>query len=57
MSTRESDTATCIAAIVVIGIIICFGLHCHIDETLVKTGLVAIAGIAGFSLHSLIKRP
>jgi hypothetical protein len=57
MSTRESDTATCIAAIVVIGIIICFGLHCHIDETLVKTGLVTIAGIAGFSLHSLIKRP
>jgi uncharacterized membrane protein required for colicin V production len=56
MSSRESDTATTIAAIVSIALIVCACLICHIDETLVKLGLVAIAGIAGFSLNNLIRK-
>jgi uncharacterized membrane protein required for colicin V production len=56
MSTRESDTATTCVAIAAIAVIICACLACHVDETLVKLGLVAIAGIAGFTFHGIIKR-
>lgn len=57
MSTRESDTATSITAIACIAAIICFCLHYHIDETLVKLGIAVIAGLAGFSLAGLVRRP
>lgn len=57
MSTRESDTATTVVAIAGIVIIISVACLCGIDETLVKLGLVVIAGIAGFSFSGLIRRP
>jgi uncharacterized membrane protein required for colicin V production len=57
MSSRESDTATTCVAIAAIAVIICACLACHVDETLVKLGLVAIAGIAGFTFHGIIRRP
>jgi uncharacterized membrane protein YgdD (TMEM256/DUF423 family) len=56
MSNREADTATTIAAIASIALIIVACLCFHVDETLIKLGLVAIAGIAGFSLNNLIRR-
>jgi len=56
VSTRESDTATTCTAIASIALIVCACLLCHIDETLIKLGLVAIAGIAGFSLNNLVRR-
>jgi hypothetical protein len=56
MSQRESDTATTIAAIAAIAIIIGIACLCGIDDTLVKLGIAAIAGIAGFSLNNLFRR-
>lgn len=56
MSSREADTATTCTAIASIAVIICVCLCFRIDETLVKLGLVAIAGIAGFSLNNLVRR-
>ena len=57
MSTRETDTAVTIAAIGAIAIIISVACLCGIDDTLVKLGLVTIAGIAGFSFSGLVRRP
>lgn len=57
MSSRESDTATAIASVAAITCIIVVACLCGIDETLIKLALVAIAGIAGFSLNSLIRKP
>lgn len=57
MSSRESDTAVTIAAICAIAIIISVACLCGIDDTLVKLGIAAIAGIAGFSFSGLIRRP
>jgi hypothetical protein len=57
MSTRESDTATAIAAVAAIAVIISVACLCGIDDTLVKLGLVLIAGIAGYSFSGLIRKP
>jgi uncharacterized membrane protein required for colicin V production len=57
MSTRESDTATTIAAIAAIAIIIGIACLCGIDDTLVKLGIAAIASIAGFSFRDLVRKP
>jgi hypothetical protein len=56
MSTRESDTACTIAAIAGIAIIIIFCICNGIDDTIVKLGIAAIAGLAGFSLANLIRK-
>jgi len=56
MSTRESDTATTIAAIAGIVVIIVVGCIVGIDDTLVKLGIAAISGIAGFSFAGIVKR-
>jgi len=55
MSSRETDTATAIAAICGIVIIIVAAIIAGFNHTLVKIGLAAIAGIAGFSLRGLIR--
>jgi len=55
MSSRETDTATAIAAIAGIVILIVGAIIAGFNHTLVKIGLVAIAGIAGFSLRGLIR--
>jgi hypothetical protein len=56
MSHRETDTATTIAAIASIAIIITTACFCGIDETIVKLGVAVIAGLAGFSLRGLIQK-
>lgn len=56
MSARESDTATTIAALAGIVIIIIAAILTGYNHTLAKLGLVAIAGIAGFSLNNLVRR-
>jgi len=56
MSTTEHNSATTIGAIAAIAVIICFCIHCGIDDTLVKLGIAAIAGLAGFSLAGLISK-
>ena len=55
MSSRETDTATTIAAIAGIVLIIVAAVIAGFDHTLVKLGIAAIAGIAGFSLRGLIR--
>jgi hypothetical protein len=56
MSSRESDTATAVAAIAGIAIIIVFCICNGVDETLIKLGIAAIAGLAGFSLANLVRK-
>lgn len=57
MSTRESDTLTIVAAIAGITVITVACIMLRLDETLVKLALVAISGLAGFSLAGLVRRP
>ena len=56
MSTRESDTATTIAAIAGIVIIIVGGCLFGYDHTLVKLGIAAIAGLGGFAFANTVRR-
>jgi hypothetical protein len=56
MSTRETDAACTIAAIAGIAIIVVFCICNGIDDTIVKLGLAAIAGLAGFSLANLVRK-
>jgi uncharacterized membrane protein required for colicin V production len=55
VSSRETDTATAIAGIAAIAIIIVVCVCSGIDETIVKVGVAAIAGLAGFSIRGLIR--
>lgn len=55
MSSRETDTTTAIAGITGIVIIVVSGCLLGYDHTLVKLGLTAIAGLAGFSIRGLIR--
>lgn len=55
MSSRETDTATAIAGICGIAVIVVAGCICGYDHTLIKLGIAAIAGILGFSLRGLIR--
>jgi hypothetical protein len=57
MSTRESDTATTIAAIAAIAIIIGIACLCGRDDTLIKLGIAAIAALAGYSFSGLVRKP
>lgn len=56
MSDRQSDTATTITAVVCITVITVAAVIAGFDHTLVKIGIAAIAGIAGFTLRGLIRR-
>ena len=53
--TREPDFWTVIVSICAITCIISVGSLCGYDHTIIKIGIAAIAGIAGFSLRSLIR--
>lgn len=55
MSSRETDTLTTVAAVAGIVIIIVAAVIAGYDHTLVKLGIAAIAGIAGFSVRGLIR--
>jgi hypothetical protein len=57
MSSRESDTATTVAAIAGIALIISVACLCGIDDTLVKLGIAAIAALAGIGFAGIIRRP
>ena len=57
MHGREPDFWTTIVAISAIAFMVSAACYCGIDDTLVKIGIAAIAGLAGFSLHSLIRKP
>jgi hypothetical protein len=56
MSNRTSDTLTAVAAIAGIVIIVSLCICNGIDETIIKLGMVAIAGLAGFSLANLVRK-
>lgn len=56
MSTRESDAVTAVAAIAAICVIVIVACLAGIDDTLIKLGIGAIAGLAGFSLAGLVRR-
>jgi hypothetical protein len=55
MSSRETDTWTTCVATAGIVIITVSAVIAGYDHTLVKIGIAAIAGIAGFSLRGLIR--
>jgi hypothetical protein len=57
MSSRESDTATTVAAIAGIALIISVACLCGIDDTLVKLGIAAIAALAGIGFAGIMRRP
>jgi ammonia channel protein AmtB len=57
MSGREPSFWTTIIAICAIAFIVSMALHCGIDDTLVKLGIAAIAGIAGFTFSGLVRKP
>jgi len=53
--TREPDFWTVLVSICAIALIVSVGALCGYDHSLIKIGIAAIAGIAGFSLRSLIR--
>ena len=55
MSSRQTDTLTAVAGIagIVIIIIVCAALG--YNHTIIKLGIAAIAGLAGFSIRGLIR--
>jgi hypothetical protein len=55
MSSRETDTYTAIAAVAGVVTIVVAAVIAGYNHTLVKLGIAAIAGIAGFSLRGLIR--
>jgi hypothetical protein len=55
MSSRETDTTTAIVGIAGIVIIVLGGCMLGYNHTLIKIGLAAIAGLAGFSIRGLIR--
>jgi len=55
MSSRETDTATAIAGIVGIVIIVTICGILGYNHTIMKLGIAAIAGLAGFSVRGLIR--
>jgi hypothetical protein len=57
MSSREPNLWTTIIAICAIAFIVSLALCNHIDDTLVKLGIAAIAGIAGFTFAGLVRKP
>jgi len=55
MSQRETDTTTVVAGIAAIVIIVVSGCVLGYDHTLMKLGIAAIAGLAGFSIRGLVR--
>lgn len=55
MSSRETDTYTALVAIGGIVVIVLAAILAGFDHTLVKLGIAAVAGIAGFGLRGLIR--
>lgn len=55
MSGRTTDTLTAVAGIagIVVIIIVCAALG--YNHTIIKLGIAAIAGLAGFSIRGLIR--
>lgn len=56
MSTREVNTATTIAAMASIVVIVCVACFTGHNDTLIKIGIAAIAGLGGFSLANMMRR-
>jgi hypothetical protein len=55
MSGRTTDTLTAVAGIAGIVIIITVCTCLGYDHTIIKLGIAAIAGLAGFSIRGLIR--
>ena len=56
MSARETNTATTIAAMASIVVIVAVACLTGHNDTLVKIGIAAIAGLGGFSLAGMLRR-
>jgi len=56
LSNRASDTITTVVAIGAIVVILAMCICNGIDETMIKLGMVAISGLAGFSLANLVRK-
>ncbi len=55
MSSRTTDTATAIAGIAAIALIVVAACLAGFDHTVTKLGIAAVAGLAGFSIRGLIR--
>lgn len=55
MSSRETDTGTAIAGIAGIVVIVVAACIAGYDHTMVKIGIAAVAGLAGYSIRGLIR--
>jgi len=56
MQGREPNLWTTIIAICAIAFIVSLAVCNHIDDTLVKIGIAAIAGIGGFTMSGLVRK-
>ena len=56
MSSQEADTVTAVTALICIVIIVAIACYTGHDDTLVKMGVAAVAGIAGFTFRSIFRR-
>lgn len=56
MTPRETDTAAAVAAIAAIVLIVGIACATGHNDTLIKLGIAAVAGLGGFSLHSIFRR-
>jgi len=55
MSGRTTDTLTAVAGIIGIVVIIVLCVCLGYNHTIIKLGIAAIAGLAGFSVRGLIR--
>ena len=55
MSGRTTDTLTAVAGIIGIVVIIILCVCLGYNHTIIKLGIAAIAGLAGFSVRGLIR--
>jgi hypothetical protein len=56
MSDAHSDAATAIAAIIAVVAIVGIACATGHDDTLVKLGIAAVAGLGGFTLRQAFRR-
>jgi hypothetical protein len=55
LSVAKADSATAITSVIAIAVVVVSGCLAGFDHTLMKLGIAAIAGIAGFTLRGLVR--
>jgi len=56
LSDRNSDATTAIAAIIAVVAIVAIACATGHNDTLIKLGIAAVAGLGGFTLRQVFRR-